>query len=304
MNVVHLSRTPVSGAPERLSRAINRYSNDTRSVYHVLADGCMNNASLLNDLHRADIIHWHNVFYDKLYNVTKNKKHVIQYHTEPGFSGVGHPQWSPPENIKIEKLVINHYHSALNYFKGCTRVRNVVDLQPSVYDNRDPRQDDVVISFTPSSAVFGVWQDKGIDKHKWCINRAACYFKNKIKIRLDIVTGTSWEASIRNKLNSDIVLDECITPSYHLSSLEGLACGKPTICWTDERVNKQLLEVSGADRVPFLGTYVGWLEDYLVDLIERGPLKLQQEGKLAREWFEKYWDPRDIVAEYIDIYTK
>ena len=134
------------------------------------------------------------------------------------------------------------------------------------------------------------------------MNRVQQHFKGKIKIKYDLITQASYRDCIYRKSCADIVLDECVTPSYHLTSLEGLALGRPTICWTDERVEQMLYKVSGATTNPFLGTYVGWLEDYLVDMIEHGPQYLLQEGKKSKAWFNKYWKPQDVLQEYLDIY--
>lgn len=300
MNVLHLSRTPVSGAPQKLCRAQGKYASRVNkyNYIHITSD-TVNSAETKHHVMNADVIHWHNEIYYPIYNVVKNKKHVIQYHSEPGVSGVGRY----PVPVHVRQLVIAHYHSALKYFKHCTPVRNVVDVDLFV-EEPVQRQSDLIVCSSLSTHRFGAWQTKDVERHAYVMKRVTEHFKGKISIHYKNLNNLPWVEVMKHKYNSDIVLDECVTPSYHLSSLEGLVCGRPTICWTDSHVNKQLLEVTGAGRVPFLGTYIGWLEDYLVDLLEQGPGNLKREGKLAREWFEKYWDPHDIVDEYASIYNE
>ena len=63
----------------------------------------------------------------------------------------------------------------------------------------------------------------------------------------------------------------------------GLALGRATICWIDDRVEEALLKASGASTQPFHSVYVGWLEDYLIDMIEEGPEYIINEGIKAKK---------------------
>ena len=97
-------------------------------------------------------------------------------------------------------------------------------------------------------------------------------------------------------------MDLTIILCYHKSGLEGLALGKLTISWIDEKVKGILKKCSGSKVNPFESIYVGWLEDELAAICEKGIEYILSEGKKNRKWMEKYWDPRDIVKEYVDIY--
>lgn len=299
MNILHMSRTPLAGAPKMLCRALQKYDQRSNKYNYIhITPETVNAAETKHHVMNADIIHWHNEVYFPIYNVVKNKKHVIQYHSEPGVSGVGRA----PVPSNFRELVIAQYHSALNYFKHCTPVRNIIDINLDV-DISTYRQSDVIICSSLSTHRFGVWQTKDVERHAHVMRRVTEHFKGKVSIYYKNLNNLPWSEVMRHKYNSDIVLDECVTPSYHLSSLEGLACGKPTICWVDDRVERELLKSCKSDTNPFIGTYIGWLEDFLVDLIEKGPENLLQIGKKSYEWYNKYWNSRDIVVEFNAIYN-
>lgn len=297
MKVLHLSRTTCSNVPNHLTDAFRKYHPEIEHRWLMYrSDGWSEDPEILHHVGAADVIHWHQYVDHKIYNSTRSTKHVVQYHSEPGISNTQH---AVPPGVK--QLVIPHYHSALKAFHGIKKIRNLVNY---VLDEPYTKPDNsLIISYSPSRHVFGCWQDKGVEKHIFMMKRVIQHFRGKINIKFDVIEDVSWDECMYRKKVSDIVLDECITPSYHLSSLEGLACGKPTICWLDDRVERELLESCGSDVNPFIGVYVGWLEDYLVDFIEKGPEEIGRLGKESHEWYNTYWHPRDIVNDYASVYN-
>lgn len=298
MRVLHLARTPVSGAPKYLSAALHDSALDVQSTSYII--GQVPDGEIYHESARADIIHWHNYIDTNLFKGLMRKKHVIQYHSEPGISGAAIQKI--PEQIK--QLVICHYHSSLNTYKNATPVRNVLYpmLHEPVNDWRRARDGKIIITSTLSDHVHGCWQDKGVNKHRYVINRVIDHFKGKLNIEYNEISNVSVATSIRAKARSDIVLDECVTPSFHLSSLEGLALQRPTLCWVDDTVLDQLYKVTGTRDNPFMGCYIGYLEDWLVDYIEKGPDQILNDGINSRIWFDKHWNLNTILKHYYDIY--
>lgn len=303
MKVVHVSRTRVSGAPETLSRALDLVPG-IRSVYANLHKIQANPEGLGFLLQGADIIHWHNHINPSLYNSLKHLKHVIHYHSEPSSSDIFEIVDRIPSHFK--KLTLPHYHSSLQSFKDCEPIRNVVDISPE--DLIHPSDytihaDRLMVAYSYShTASWGVWQRKGKRETQNVMERVINHFRGKIDVRFDLIEGASYRECLYRKSSADIILDECVTPSYHLSSLEGLAVGRPTICWIDDRVENALLKCSGAKEQPFHSVYIGWLEDYLIDMIEKGPEYIKSEGKKAKRWFDKYWSIQDVIKDYINVY--
>lgn len=294
MRIAHVSRSAISGAPGNLSDAIEKYT-DYNSVW--LRRGADSNIEYEYQLNRADIIQWHNNVDMEIYPHVKHKKNFLLYHSPPDNDDI----WMQYNNISedITRMVIPHFHAGLKVYQDLVRARNVVDLSTWKFDKY--RTNDVVnITYSPSSTEYGVWQRKGVSQHKTVFHRIKQHFGSRVNV--DLIMNTSYYDCITRKARSDIVVDECVTPSYHLSSLEGLALGKPTVCWVDDRVQQILSECTGSDTQPFHSVYVGWLEDYLIDMIERGSDYLKREGVKAKKWFDTYWQPVDIVNEYIRIY--
>lgn len=298
MNIAHVSKHHCSGAPGTLSGSLNMYKG-VRSHAFYLYDLNDSNVTFFDYwLKRCDIIHWHNHVSPEIYNRHKNKKHVIQYHSEPEIVECAQ---SSVDISKFTKLVVAHYHTCLNFYSQMIPVRNVVNVF-SPWESR-VSDDTYKICYTPSTSVGGVWQDKAISKHKLVLKRVKEHFKDKgINVKYNVITNRSLEDVMKCKASSDIVLDECITPSYHLSGLEGLACGKTTVCWLDELVAEQLKKISKSSRNPFIGCYIGYLEDFLINLINKGHKNLNKQSLKSYNWFLRYWRTETIVKEYIDIY--
>lgn len=302
MNILHLSSTHVSGAPGNLSDAINNYTeheSDWLQFHHF--DDYDYGMMYLN---KADVIHWHNGFCSPLYKHSKNKKHVITFHSPPNNEDVLHALQNIPKCIV--KTVVGQYHACLGMFKNMQVVRNVVDV--SKYKDLQPDQSYVpglcnfIMTPTPTQEAT-IWQRKGETMMKLVFESLVIDYGWRNKISYRELSRVPFEYALAAKKGADVVMDECITPSYHLSGIEGLALGKPTFCWLDNRVEGMLKQVSGSDTNPFLGDYVGWLPDIIDDMLKQGRSHLNTLGKNSKKWFDKYWKPQDIVNNFLEIYN-
>ena len=114
-------------------------------------------------------------------------------------------------------------------------------------------------------------------------------------IKLEIIKNKqiSHAASLAMKRRSHIVIDECVTGSYHRNSLEGLACGAVVINGIGilPEVEKVLQFCAGESAEnPFVSATLENLEEVLVNLIESGRENLYEQGKANRLWIEENWD--------------
>ena len=113
------------------------------------------------------------------------------------------------------------------------------------------------------------------------IQRVSRILRNQgVEVDIELITNTTYRECIWRKSRCDIVMDECVTPSFHLSSLEGLALGKMTVCWVDDKVNSVLTNITGADSNPFHGDYIGWLEDILIEKLTGGREKYKKQRQM------------------------
>ena len=75
-----------------------------------------------------------------------------------------------------------------------------------------------------------------------------------------------------------------------------------TICSLDDKVSRTLKETSGSDTIPFENIWIKNLENELIKLINLGSDHIHSKGRKNRAWMEKYWNPINIVNEYIEYY--
>lgn len=310
--VLHVTRGYLAGAPKNLSRALNEYR--TGKYISTWIPTSLQQDDLITYNYRvseADIIHWHNHIDHTIIHGTRNhKKHIIHYHSEPGNTDIIDPEAVRSKLAYVKQLVVCHYHAGLSEYKKCQPVKNVVwvpadaiEPEPELYSTGKTNR--LRIGFSPTSNDFLIWQKKGTREIYHCINDILRprFTKRGIAIELVLIQNKSYSECIHKKSTCDIILDECVTPSYHMSSLEGLALGKLTVCWVDSKVEEILKNITGSDINPFHGTYIGWLADYLEEIILKGPGYIKQEGLKAKKWFDKYWNVSKVVSEYDSIYS-
>jgi hypothetical protein len=94
------------------------------------------------------------------------------------------------------------------------------------------------------------------------------------------------------KRRSHIVIEECVTGSYHRNSREGLATGCVVVnaLGLVPFVVDALRRCSKTYDNPFVFSTLADAERVLSSLIERGPRALEEEGRKNREWLTRHWD--------------
>ena len=128
---------------------------------------------------------------------------------------------------------------------------------------------------------------------------------SKLKnVECDIITNETLNECIKRKAKCNIIIDECVTESYHRSGLEGLALGKMTICSFGNKVENIIKETCGCDKIPFENIWIDSLENNLLKIINLGSDFINNKGIENRLWMEKYWNPLDITNEYINYYKE
>ena len=285
MKIAHYKATPLAWAPDALSDAINRYSPHQSAVY---TDPKAARRS------GADLVHFHNVFFPVA------QPACIQYHSPPDYKNLMH--WQDHPSVPAMRLVIAQYHATLPEFADCRIVRNVLDWRR---DEFRPRKAAALrIGYSPSCKERrGQWWDKGYERTVAILRSVA---REVPGVEVDVITDTPLPECLRRKAACLVVIDECVTGSYHRSALEGTALGKYTICWLSPEVRRVLAKASGSKLlVPFHSVPIDKLEEHLVRLCcEKSAEEIRRIGAFARWWMETHWRPEDIVAEYCGIYQE
>lgn len=262
----------LANAPDEIARCINKYTPHTAFLSNEI------------NLSNIDILHFHNKYkkvnYDKM---------LMQFHSEPEKARLDFPG---------QKIVITQYHATLSQYNRFYRVRNIIDFEREIYA---PKQSDKIrICYSPSTKSTTGWNNKGYHKTKKILERLKEKYKSKIDVH--ILMDLPYEEVLDIKSKSSIVIDECVTKSYHKNTLEGLAMGKVIICSIGKDVQELIKEEAG-DYMPVENVWIDELEDFLEKLIVTETVEsLYEHGLKNRKWMEDYWHPRDVLKKYLQIY--
>ena len=125
--------------------------------------------------------------------------------------------------------------------------------------------------------------------------RALDKLARRFALHLDIVRDRqlTHATALAGKRRAHIVIDECVTGSYHRNSLEGLVAGCVVLNGVGllPAVADAFRLCAGEDtEIPFIFANLNNLEAVLASLIERGAEALTAEGVRNRAWMEKHWD--------------
>lgn len=273
MKILHIKKSNIAQAPDELSKAIEKYTNHISSVS--------------GKEEEADVLHFHNK-----YKKTDHPHQCIQYHSEPFRVDLDVP-------LK-NKLVIAQYHATLEEYSDCRVVRNIIDYNQDTYA-LNWVDDKIKVGYSPSIKTNpNYWYNKGYISTQKILHRLKVNFPNQFDY--DIIHGVPLDECLERKRKCNIIIDECVTTSYHRSALEGLALGKMTICSIGPEVEKVFIDAAGTDFHPLYNVQIENLYFFLVDVIEKGVGWVLNMGSISRDWMENYWNPEDIVNEFMSIY--
>lgn len=122
------------------------------------------------------------------------------------------------------------------------------------------------------------------------------------RVEVRVRQGLPHHECLRERQASDISIDELVTGSYHLSSLESLAQGLPTLAFLDDRCRSIVTELTGSTRLPWVNTRLEESAGPLVALV-RDPDLHRNIGATGRRWMEDNWHDRKMVGHYLKAYA-
>ena len=304
LKIVSYATTPVAGVPAILARCISAATpHEARCVWArndygngVVFDGDVEwtrspaEADQLMD--SADLVIVHNGKVEPRHRRLLAGKPIITMahnyisNVDCGFVDTGFPG-----------VVVGQYQATLPEFAAWSVVPNPVPLWEPAY-RPEPKPDVVTIAYTPSGRHESYppghrlyWHGKGYNTTMAVLDALTKrYPVNVVAIRDRQV---SHGEALAAKRRAHIVIDECVTGSYHRNSLEGLACG----CVVINGVGRlggvadvlSRCALDGRD-MPFVQAGLDSLDTALASLIESGPVALEQAGQRSRAWIESHWD--------------
>lgn len=322
MLVIHISFTPLAGAPIRIVQALNQYTDyDVRLInFNPSAYGTRtfpedliwekDKDECLELLSKADIIHAYHFFdfendngpfgFNLKQFVKKDCKFVRQFESSLDFvSRCGFTK-EKIINDKYPKIVIPHYPERT--FLDAFVVPNIIPINDKILLPKHNENDAVEVFFSASdsNSMWDYrWDAKGLPEVFAKFNS----LKTEAKFNLSVIQNTPYEECQKLKQNSDIVIGDTTTGSYHLTDLEALAMGKPTFTYLDGRTQMVLQTLLGCADLPFVNTRLEEIDLPFIELVNNKKLRTEI-GNFSRNWIEKYYNEQKLVKIYEDVYEK
>lgn len=322
MKVVHLSNTPVAGSPGNIVSALNRLT-DVQARHIVFNSSAYRNRTFAVDIDwktqqpqaldviaDADVIHIHQFFSidetfgPNFYQRFGKKKIIKQYHSAPDL-------WAKGDAGVIQRIVYEDVPQLViaqgpeRYYPFARVVPNVIPLNDPRYlpgpESRSNADDIPIVTFSPSgrsSAWKTRWETKGVPQTLKLLRK----LERKGLCKLQLIVDTPHDACLRAKQHAAIAIDECVTGNYHLSGLEALSQGKPTLGHLDNRVQSQLRAMTGALELPWIDVRLEEAEGPLRELLWDRALRAEL-GAASRQWMETYYQEAAMVEHYRRAYV-
>lgn len=323
-NVLHLAKTSLAGAPIRIVEALNKYTNyNARLATYLpitLSDGQYmfkeditwqnpnQRSEILELVKNADIIHMHhymntdlsNPFMIDLNKVTKpNCKFLRHFHSSHDYISKTEIRFEDNyQKDKLPKVVIPHYPERT--FLNLDIVPNIIPINESLYTPYETNNTKLKIVFSASnkaSRKSDRWATKGYPEVSDLLRQLSLKY-NFEYIEINNIT---FAEAMKIKQQADIVIGDVVTGSYHLTELEALSQGKPTITYLDGRSVMTFMNTFKTQDIPFINANIDSLEQVISDLISDREL-LKQIGKFSRAWIEKYYDDSILINKFVEIY--
>lgn len=319
LNLVQIAKTNCAGSLWNLHNLLKKYTNVNSRV--VTASNITNGRTYPKDLllseeskvydqlTKADIIHFHN-WIDKqseemipYYDIIKNKPAVLQFHTEPELLRTHFNGRDPVRRNDILTLVIAQKH--VRYFPNAIPVPNAIDIfNPLLKPNKNNNGESLFVLYTPTdtknySDKINTCRGKGYQQTIQILNS----LEKEGIIKAIVETNLPWENLMKLRRESNIVIDECVTGGYHLTSLEGLSQGLLTIAYLDSATRDILCKITGSslNKLPWLNTSIQYLKEVMLT-IRNNPFILEIYSNKGRKWMERYWNPYKIIWHYLAAY--
>lgn len=311
MRILHLSDTPLSGSPIRISNLLAKHGGvESRHIcwkekigYRVYDNDLVGHLSTLETMRYliyewADVLHLHNRWkrqevFKALGTPPPAKPAVIQIHSPRDSE-----DFSEEVASGIPIACVAQYHP--RQWPECKFiVPNVVDItdddyKPGLGDGAVSGR--AVVSYAPSNTNGRGWDDKSYGVVAPVLKR----MRLSHEINYQLIQQTPFCDVMRLKKQAAIGVDEISTGSYHLSALEYLAIGVPCFAGVDEQTENVVKDLTGCLGTPFIRANKESFERKLRAILKDKSWAAM--GIRSREWMDNYWNPKLLVEHYLKMY--
>ncbi|MBP6898910.1 MAG: hypothetical protein KBC73_02415 [Burkholderiaceae bacterium] len=325
MLVVHLTHTPLAGAPIRICQALQLHPGIESRVC-VLNAAAFGSRTFDEDLvwqrdkdevidlvQRCDVLHLHNyidldsqefapIDFRRLWQ--QGKPMVRQFHAGPAlvarFMGRSEAQVL---DCPIPKLVCGQWQERC--YPNARPVPLIVF--PPEPAPRPSARDGVRISYAPSlfrPARAERWDTKGYPETRRMLDQVQKRARAEgHAVTVDVIEMVPHQECLARKALSHVAIDELVTGSYHTSTLESLAAGSATMVYLDDRTRASFMRLSGQYELPVLSVPLEHAATMLGALV-RDPELVDALGQHSARWMREHWHPRDMVRHFLAAYEQ
>lgn len=317
--VVHVSKTNCAGSIWNLSKALNQYTGINSRV--ITGSNITSGLSYPKDvllsekikvrqlLKQADLIHFHNNLDKDSFelqpyrNILRSKPAVLQFHSEPHVLACYFSGRCFVSRNDMDTLAVAQKHT--RFYPQSIPVPNIIDIySPELMPVKHKNKNVLTVMYCPTD------KKSYKDYTNTCCGKGYIDTLNILKdlklkgiIEYLIPEKTPWSQLMQLRTEVDVLIDECVTGGYHMTSLEGLSQGLVTIAYLDELMVNQLCKLTGSqpDELPWINTKITDLRDQIIYLAENQSCVKGIKEK-SRIWMEKYWSPDQTLAHYLKVY--
>jgi len=327
MQILHLALTPLVGAPMRICRALALHEGVSarfavletnigaydRMVFDTDLQWARDRDEIVELARTADVIHLHNyldlnsaqfapIDLKKLWQ--EGRPMVRHFHSAPdAVAQHMHTTAQAVADCPIPKLVIAQFHA--RYYPTAKIVPNIVFGDDTSRGN-DLRNCPLRIGFAPTrfnSGRASRWDTKGYLETtkllKSVVRKAAA---RNIAVVVDVIEQVSHAECLQRKSACHIVIDDLVTGSYHLNTLESLASGSVCLTHMDRATQQAVFDLTGRSDFPAVAVGLEDAEAVLLDLVS-DRLLVEAIGAQSRAWMNHHWAPKDMARHFLDAYA-
>ena len=324
MLILHFCLTPLAAAPYRICEALNMLEGVTARSIVLDAQGYSklsfpsdliwseHKAEILALLEKADLLHLHNfvgldcdkftpIDFQALWD--KDMPMVRHFHSNPdsicSYLKITRQQL---DDCPIPKLVLCQFQE--RYYPTAKTIPNVVT---NFTRSTSEPSDTIRIGYSPSNfrtAREKRWDTKGYHETKrLLINFMHKANRQGLNVELDIMERVAFDECLKRKAACDIVIDDLVTGSYHMSALEGLASGTIVLTFADNRVIAETMKLTQEQFPPIINTKLEELQNVLFHLAKNRAL-ISHIKQATYDWMQTYWQPKERAQQFVVIYQQ
>ena len=299
IKVAIYAHTPIAGAPFFQFKCLQKYASDKIQVRHIqrvhkYRDGRVFPKDLLLEepaslmwLREADVIHLHNYLPREITRRLnrQRQKIVATLHSVPRQGNwnelmrFAHKTYCIRQPLQMKEYTnlptLPNLFDIWSYTKPAlktyTGTLNIVYCPTNKHPNTSPGT-------------------KGFSSVMPILDELKKEYGDVIKIIHH--TNMEYYENLRQKALGHITIDDIIGETFHLTSIEACCTGQAVLTGTPT-----------AWKYPFLYTTPQALKERLEYLIRNRDF-LENTANLSRTWVEKNWNPKVMVNEYLEAYTK